>query len=276
MELHNPVEDDEQDDFSGDESSLVSLSESDIRQSRKESRDEPVNNFYQSDIKGLALLQKGQFWTLFILLGLLCGVGLMTINNVGTDVRTLWHHWDKTFSSERIHQGQLLHVSILSVCSFLGRLCSGFGSDILVRRYNSTRFWLLVVSASFLVTAQIFALSIENPHHIYLLSGFTGFGYGTLFGVYPAIVADTFGAAGLGINWGAMTLSPVISGNLFNLIYGKYLDANSDHPEGSERVCLDGRRCYASAYKFTLVSTILGLIWAIICVMRDLRDKKSL
>jgi hypothetical protein len=39
-----------------------------------------------ADITGLALLPTLDFWLLFILLGILTGVGLMTINNIGNDV----------------------------------------------------------------------------------------------------------------------------------------------------------------------------------------------
>lgn len=46
-------------------------------------------------------------------------------------------------------------------------------------------------------------------------------GYGFLFGVYPSIVVQVFGINGLSTNWGFMTIAPVISGNIFNILYGK-------------------------------------------------------
>jgi len=94
-----------------------------------------------------------------------------------------------------------MHVAILSAFSFLGRLTSGIGSDFVVRRFDSSRFWMLVASSIIFTLAQIAALRIENPNKLFWLSGLTGFGYGALFGVYPALVADAFGASGLGINW---------------------------------------------------------------------------
>ncbi|KAH0182818.1 putative MFS transporter, partial [Aureobasidium melanogenum] len=42
---------------------------------------------HKKDITGWALAKSPSFWNLFILLGLLCGVGLMTINNIGNNVR---------------------------------------------------------------------------------------------------------------------------------------------------------------------------------------------
>ena len=38
------------------------------------------------DIRGLALLSHLKFYLLWSLLGLLCGIGLQTINNIGSDV----------------------------------------------------------------------------------------------------------------------------------------------------------------------------------------------
>lgn len=166
-----------------------------------------------------------------------------------------------------------MHVGILSICSFVGRLMSGIGSDVLVKKYDSSRFWNLVASSTVFAAAQIAALQIEDPHFLFVVSGLTGFAYGALFGVYPALVADAFGAAGMGINWGAMTMAPVLSGNIFNLIYGANLDAHSDHPEGSERVCLDGRVCYTAAYKVTLVASLLGLAWGLWCVRAEHRER---
>jgi len=129
----------------------------------------------------------------------------MTINNIGNTALALWHHHDPSAGSEFIQSRQLLHVSILSVCSFLGRLSSGIGSDFLVHRGHS-RFWTLVASASLFTAAQFVALTLEDPNRLFLLSGLTGLAYGALFGVYPALVADAFGPSGMGINWGAMTM----------------------------------------------------------------------
>lgn len=44
--------------------------------------------------------------------------------------------------------------------------------------------------------------------------------YGFLYGVYPSLVAETFGVSGLSTNWGFVIMAPVILGNIFNIIYG--------------------------------------------------------
>ena len=44
--------------------------------------DHEGHDSHKPEITGWALLKSGAFWKLFILLGLLCGVGLMTIKYV--------------------------------------------------------------------------------------------------------------------------------------------------------------------------------------------------
>jgi hypothetical protein len=236
----------------------------------------PYHAVHRPEITGWALLRNTTFWQLFIMLALLCGVGLMTINNIGNNARSLWKHYDDSAGEDFIMHRQLLHVSILSFCSFLGRLVSGIGSDWLIH-HHASRFWMLVASATVFVVAQIIAITLEDPNHLYWLSGCTGIAYGVLFGVYPALVADAFGAAGLGINWGCMTWAPVVSGNVFNLFYGRVLDQHSDYKsdpsgKGGERVCVEGRDCYASAYYVTLCSAVVGVLWSCWCIRQEQRE----
>lgn len=256
-------------------SSLVSSGSGDIPDKATSSEDLEAPHSHKPEITGWALLRSGSFWKLFILLGLLCGVGLMTINNIGNNAKTLWHHYDDKASHDFIQSRQLMHVSILSLMSFAGRLSSGIGSDVIVKKFHSSRYWSLVASSIIFVLAQIAGLTIENPNLLFLLSSLTGLGYGALFGVFPALVADAFGAKGLGINWGAMTMSPVISGNIFNLFYGRILDAHSGPVDGHESLCEDGKSCYSSAYGLTLAASAIGVAWSLYCVWHENREKKA-
>lgn len=231
-----------------------------VSQERKSS-DEPADAPPPDlDVRGFALLPHPEFWLLFILLALLCGIGLMTINNIGNIAQALWLAYDPDTPASFIAKRQVLHVSILSVMSFTGRLTSGIGSDILVRKYNLSRFWCVFAASIVFISAQVCALTITYPTLLVLVSGISGFAYGMLFGVYPSLVAHTFGVHGLSQNWGTMTLAPVISGNIFNLIYGRIYDSHSvvDDKTG-DRECLEGQNCYSSAFWMTLVSSVGAL-----------------
>ena len=114
--------------------------------------------------------------------------------------------------------------------------------------------------------AQVAALNITNPHLLGFVSSFSGLGYGFLFGVFPSIVAETFGIHGLSQNWGFMTLSPVISGNIFNLFYGVVFDSHSVVEPTGERSCPDGLECYRAAYMVTLGACWLGLVVTLLVI----------
>lgn len=130
--------------------------------------------------------------------------------------------------------------------------------------------WCLVLAAGIFSVAQICALNITNPNLLGFVSGFSGLGYGFLFGVFPSIVAESFGIHALSQNWGYMTLSPVISSNIFNIFYGLVFDAHSVvEPDGS-RDCVEGLECYRSAYLVTICACALGVVvtLAVIWVQR--------
>jgi MFS family permease len=159
-----------------------------------------------------------------------------------------------------------MHVSILSICSFLGRLLSGVGSDFLVKSLHASRIWCLVMAVLIFLIAQICALTIVNPHLLGTVSALSGIGYGFLFGAFPSIVAESFGVHGLSQNWGFMTLAPVVSSNLFNLFYGQNYDRHSIIKPSGERVCLEGIDCYKDAYWLTFGACTLGLfisLWVV-------------
>ena len=52
-------------------------------------------------------------------------VALTDSSNIGNDAIALWGHYDDSASPKFVQERQLMHVSILSVLSFVGRLCSG-------------------------------------------------------------------------------------------------------------------------------------------------------
>ncbi|KAF2647381.1 MFS general substrate transporter [Lophiostoma macrostomum CBS 122681] len=250
---------DEQDRDSDESSSLLS-GPGDIVEPEENARSQTTQRSHWLDVTGLALLYKIEFWQLWILMGLLTGVGLMTINNIGHDVQALWNHYDDTADKKFVEHRQLLHVSIISVCSFLGRLSSGIGSDIIVKRLHMSRFWCTAISATIFMFAQLCAIRIENPNFLWAVSGLCGLAYGVLFGVFPALVVDAFGPAGFAVNWGFMTMAPVVSGNIYNLFYGSVYDAHSEIQPNGERSCDEGLICYRAAYYVTFVSSVLGIL----------------
>lgn len=162
-----------------------------------------------------------------------------------------------------------MHVSLLSFFSFIGRFLSGVGSDFLIKRLQASRFWCLTVSAALFILAQLLAIKIHNPHGLPVVTILTGLAYGALFGVYPALVADTFGVNGLSLNWGFIIFAPVISGYIFNRYYGWVYDDHSHIINDGTLDCPDGLDCYQMAYFVTTGSAIVGLLLSLWCIVRQ-------
>jgi MFS family permease len=166
-------------------------------------------------------------------------------------------------------------VSIISLGSFSGRLLSGIGSDVIVKRLSGSRFWCVAVAATVFLIAQLCATRIEDPNHLWVVSGLCGLAYGILFGVLPAVVIDVFGAEGFAVNWGFMTLAPVVSGNVFNLFYGAVYDSHSEVQAGGEFNCDEGIVCFQAAYYVTLASSALGVVACLWAIQTDHAAKRK-
>ncbi|KAJ5773386.1 Major facilitator superfamily domain general substrate transporter [Penicillium paradoxum] len=232
--------------------------------------DEVAVESHQTDVRGLAMLRTVEFWQLFLTMGLLSGIGLMTINNIGNSVKALWLYYDDSATDLFIQHRQVMHVSILSFGNFVGRLFSGIGSDLLVKKLGMSRIWCLFLSAVVFTLTQLAGTTISNPNTLVVVSAFTGIAYGFLFGVFPSLTAHIFGINGLSQNWGVMTLAPVFSGNIFNLLYGNIYDGHSVVGPDGDRECPDGLGCYRTAYFMTFVSGIFGIA---VCLWSILRER---
>ncbi|KAF3937354.1 hypothetical protein ABW19_dt0204303 [Dactylella cylindrospora] len=227
--------------------------------SRRTSVDE--NRMIQMvDIRGWALTKHSEFWRQFLMLGILTGIGLMTINNIGHSVQALWYFYDPQKDAKDVERSQGIHVSILSLCSFSGRLMSGTISDVLKKRWMMSRVWLVFASSSVFLLGQIAGMSVSNPVNLWLVSGLNGFSYGLVFGVFPTIVSEAFGLHGLSQNWGTMTLAPVIFGNITNLFYGRIYDSHSRQLDTGHYECSEGIGCYRTAYLLTAFASICVMV----------------
>ncbi|KAL7276501.1 hypothetical protein RUND412_000492 [Rhizina undulata] len=230
-----------------------------------------VHHGHYTDIRGWALTKSTDFWLLFSVLGLFTGVGLMTINNIGHSVQALWFKYAPDTHPDYVQQNQALHVSILSLCNFSGRMLSGTSSDILQITFKLQRHWLIAAAGCIFGLAQVCAMMIENPHWLWLVSSLSGLAYGVLFGVFPTIISEAFGLHGLSQNWGTMTLSSIISGQIFNLLYGRIYDAHSTIVPSGGLECHQGLACYRNSYMMTLGSSLLGLTVTLLTIRRNSR-----
>ena len=82
-------------------------------------------------------------------------------------------------------------------------------------------------------------------------------------------------------NWGYLSLSPIVAGNLFSLIFGRNLDARSSPAHDSDAAlntpidvyaapqCLLGVDCYRDTIYLTMLTSFIAILLSIWAGYRD-------
>ncbi|CAO1638396.1 unnamed protein product [Sympodiomycopsis kandeliae] len=259
------------------------------------------------DVTGRKLLRRPDFQLLFLIMCLISGSGLLLINNVGTITRTLYeynhplpgkpHHGHgpkdtldtltnlaveilKADENAAIQQEQAHQVSAISLGNASGRVAVGFLSDLWVSYLGSThqRVWLLLPVTLLAFSSQfLFTLpsTINSVNSLLYGSTLTGFMYGGFHGIAPCLTFEWFGLKNAARNWSLVALAPVISGNVFNILFGKVYDSNVDQGATIHK-CTRGQDCYRSAFYVTSFATALSVVAALVLVVRRGGLQKSI
>ncbi|TKY90442.1 hypothetical protein EX895_000440 [Sporisorium graminicola] len=282
------------------------------------------------DISGRRLFKQIDFYLIFLVMTLVSGAGLLLINNVGTITKTLWdyNHRDNpllvaadnadlllrrsdvtAFEFETLRRDakaavqhlQAQQVSAISLCNFSGRIIIGLLSDLLVNRTASAanRVWLLIVVTTLALASQLLAAfpgAVSTVDQLFAVSTLTGLAYGTLFGVCPTLVFEWFGMKHFSQNYGFVSLSPVVAGNVFNLLFGHIYDSHvpsdtsmlsvvvqalkagngkgqghDDHPT-NRHLCMDGEECYRQVFVVTSVGCVIGVVVSLVLIVRRAKN----
>jgi len=81
---------------------------------------------------------------------------------------------------------------------------------------------------------------------------------------------ESLRAAHFSENWGLVSVSPLVAGNIFSMTFGRIYDAHSSYGEHGLR-CLQGARCYSASLYVTTLACICALILAFVAAKRDRR-----
>ncbi|WVQ75306.1 hypothetical protein IAR50_004922 [Cryptococcus sp. DSM 104548] len=243
----------------------------------------------------LDILQTPDFYLLFSILALLCGTGLMYINNAGTVVLALGREGHLSYDREQISGWQAKQVGLVSLWNCAGRLIGGIYSDYIKTHHQVRRIWSLPLVSLIFILSQLSALSTSSPSLLWLTSSLLGLAYGSLFNVMPMLVLEWFGMRHFSQNWGWTSVAPILGSNAFNLVFGRVYDAHTvgkiGYPPGEEppvsgselegrgvvdfasfvkragaaipddasHDCLVGKECYASAFQLSSLACVLAL-----------------
>jgi len=153
-----------------------------------------------------------------------------------------------------------------------------------------------IVATCFLIS-QLAGLRVQDIKHLQYAVILVGISYGGVFGLLPTIIIEWFGMGtqsfvSVGItrinspfgipviesphkahfseNWGLVSISPLVAGNIFSVIFGRIFDAHSSYSEHGMR-CLDGARCYSASLYVTTWACLCALILAFVAAKRDRR-----
>ena len=185
---------------------------------------------------------------------------------------------------------------VMAQTSYRTGVTADFGNHRGVRR----AWCISIVAASFLIS-QLVGLCVRDIEHLQYAVALVGISYGGVFGLLPTIVIEWFGmgtrirsfllesrgltcplgslsspvieswhTAHFSENWGLVSLSPLVAGNIFSMIFGWISDAHSSYG-GDGMCCLEGAGCYSASLYVTTCACLCALILAFVAAKRDKR-----
>ncbi|KAF5337303.1 hypothetical protein D9611_002979 [Ephemerocybe angulata] len=238
------------------------------------------------NIYGMKLWKSSDFYLLFSILSLLSGTGLMYINNVGSMSQALYAFKNPKYDPVEAARWQSTQVSSISLMNCAGRILIGVISDFGKNRFDIPRSYCLVLVSLACFISQIVTARVDHVTDLWLASSVLGLGYGAVFSLLPTVCMEWFGMTHFSENWGYLSMSPMIAGNLFSLVFGWNLDRNDDPAKGkvvarmvplpgTEIRCSKGVDCYVDSVYMTIGATFLALGLSVWAGFRDRRKVRN-
>ncbi|KAF8173853.1 major facilitator superfamily domain-containing protein [Mycena galopus ATCC 62051] len=230
------------------------------------------------NIYGRVLWIDPDFWLLFAILSLLSGTGLMYINNVGSMSQALFAKTHPVYDEAEASPWQAAQVSTISTMNFAGRILIGLISDSFRNRFGFPRSYSLLLVSTLFFCSQLLAAQIDDVTDLWKASALVGLAYGTIFGIFPTVCIEFFGLSHFSENYGYLSLSPLVGGNLFSIAFGRNLDAHEPGETAAAvtvaagaRQCLEGRSCYVATLGLTGTACFAAILLSGLAAWRERR-----
>ncbi|KAM1019704.1 hypothetical protein FF1_041009 [Malus domestica] len=212
---------------------------------------------------------------LILFIACICGVGgtLTAIDNLGQIGASLGYP----------KQSISTFVSLVSIWNYLGRVVSGFGSEILLKRYKFPRPLMLTLTLLLSCVGHLLvAFNVKNG--LYLASVIIGFCFGAQWPLLFAIISELFGLKYYSTlyNFGS-SASPVglyllnvrLTGHVYDKEAKKQLAAKGlVRQAGKELTCVGGE-CFKLSFIIIAAATLFGTFVSLILVMRTRKFYQS-
>lgn len=197
-----------------------------------------------------------------------CGVGgtLTAIDNLGQIGKSLNYPSKATTT----------FVSLVSIWNYLGRVASGFASEILLKKYKFPRPLMLTLVLLFSCLGHLL-IAFGIPNSLYISSVIIGFSFGAQWPVLFAIISEIFGLKYYSTlyNFGAVA-SPVgsyilnvkVAGQLYDKEATRQMAATGLTRKAGEDLSCAGVECYKMAFLIITAATLFGCLVSVVLVIR--------
>ncbi|KAM1053555.1 hypothetical protein ACFX13_001095 [Malus domestica] len=212
---------------------------------------------------------------LILFVACICGVGgaFTAIDNLGQIGASLGYHKHSIST----------FVSLVSIWNYLGRVVSGFGSEILLKRYKFPRPLMLTLTLLLSCAGHLLiAFNVKNG--LYVASVIIGFCLGALWPLLFAIISELFGLKYYStlFNFGACA-SPVglyllnvrLAGHIYDKEANKQLAAKGLVREVGEELTCVGGECFKLSFIVIAAVTLFGTFVSLVLVMRTRKFYQS-
>ncbi|KAL3825852.1 hypothetical protein ACJIZ3_021881 [Penstemon smallii] len=167
-------------------------------------------------------------------------------------------------------------VSLVSIWNYLGRVTSGFASEIFLAKYKFPRPLMLTLVLLLSCSGHLL-IAFGVPNSLYVASILMGFCFGAQWPLIFAIISELFGLkyystlhtlGGGASPLGAYILNVRITGYLYDKEALKQMAAKGlVRKEGEDLSCV-GVECYKLAFLIITATTMIGCIVSFILVIR--------
>ncbi|XP_018621853.1 protein NUCLEAR FUSION DEFECTIVE 4-like [Nicotiana tomentosiformis] len=174
-------------------------------------------------------------------------------------------------------------VSLVSIWNYLGRVVSGFVSEIFLTKYKCPRPLMLTL-VLLLSCAGHLLIAFGVPNSLYIASVLMGFCFGAQWPLIFAIISELFGLKyystlynfGAGASpVGAYLLNVKVAGHLYDKVATKQMLAKGlKRKDGEDLTCI-GVECYKLAFLIITGATLISCAVSLILVIRTRKFYKG-
>ncbi|PKA54332.1 hypothetical protein AXF42_Ash000165 [Apostasia shenzhenica] len=204
-----------------------------------------------------------------LFLASICGVGgtLTAIDNMGQIGQSLG------YPSRSINT----FVSLISIWNAMGRLASGYSSEILISRYKLPRP-LMLTFVLLLACVGHLLIAFGVPNSLYVASVIIGFCFGAQWPLLFAIISEIFGLkyystlynfGGVASPIGSYILNVIVTGHLYDREAERQNAGHSSPARsgGKDLTCI-GVNCFRESFLIIVAVTVIGAVISLVLVFR--------